>query len=487
MTYNTEIIINSINAFFAKTETKQLNNTNNDNNNLNIKGQWGSGKTTYIKKLKEKIKEIKNEDNKNKYQVKIFNVWEYEISDNIFVSILCDILRFFNYQPKNKFDLGKFVKSFITVSGEYAINFLSHYFKIESPLKYIKKIIQKSKDKEDNLLQFDNYNEAINEIIRQINLYTQYSKNIFIFDELDRCTTPKMIEFLSIIKNILFRLNNCFFIVSCDSDRINRTITQNENNGINENENENYTDKIFYVNIKITILSKLDEKIINNDSELIKNYISNFENKTENNYRQLNKAIERKNKVIKIIENNFNINENKKLFEFVTFWIYYKEIDLEKCIKNISDKNLEIIVKNYFMKNQSYDIKSDYFYNEKISMQQKDNIKNEILNINFNGYFLFVYDDRNQSFPFSFLIPFIDIKNFDFKCIENINNFSGSKYMQLKNGVYYVSYRNIVNYISNNFKDLIDILFEFFDKNKKDNFNTNINIKEYFEYMQNII
>ncbi|QIA69371.1 P-loop NTPase fold protein [Spiroplasma citri] len=291
---------------------------------------------------------------KKKYQVKIFNIWEYEISNNIFISILCDILRFFNYKSEDKFDLIKLLKSILTISTEYAINFASNYFKIESPLKYIKKIINKSKCKEENLLQFDNYNEAIKEIIRQINLYTQYSKNIFIFDELDRCTIPKMIEFLSIIKNILFRLNNCFFIVSCDSDRINKMLNQNENNGINQN--ENYTDKIFYHTINIENLSNFDNTIICINNVMIKDHLLK-------DYGKIYKAINRTKNLILFLKINKN-NINLELFEFITFWIYYKNINLLKSNKNLANKNLYSLTKkinnatnNIFLKEEKIHLK----------------------------------------------------------------------------------------------------------------------------------
>ncbi|AXF95117.1 P-loop NTPase fold protein [Spiroplasma phoeniceum] len=484
MTYNTENIITFIDKFF-KIKDKENSNVQNKEytNNLNIKGQWGSGKTTYIQKLEKELEE-------KEYQVKIFNVWEYEISDNIFVSVLCDILRFFNYKPKNKFALKKFVKSLITVSGEYAINFASYYLKIESPLKYIKKIIHKSKDKEDNLLQFNNYNEAINEIIRQINLYTQYSKNIFIFDELDRCTTPKMIEFLSIIKNILFRLNNCFFIVSCDSDRINKMLIQNENNN-NEiqnenNNNESYTDKIFYNTINIENLNYFDEAIICTNNVMIKSHLLKFIliNDLKNDYRKVNKAINRANNFILSFKNNDN-NFNWELFEFIAFWIYYKNINLLKINGNLSDLNLYLLFRKF---NNS--TKNNFFEKNKDSTKKEANELFEIVNIDRNC-FIRVYNEKNISIPFGLFAPFIkDINNFDFENLCNITDIEDpDKYLSNKKKYLgdYLEYKNIYKYLDKDGQELFDKIFSYCYYRKWIYIELDIRTKKYFEYMQNII
>ncbi|ALA98601.1 hypothetical protein SKUN_001750 (plasmid) [Spiroplasma kunkelii CR2-3x] len=62
------------------------------------------------------------------------------------------------------------------------------------------------------LIKTNQYYKLLNESIKIIKSLIG-KKYIIIFYELDRCTTLKMIEFLSIIKNILFNLNNCFLLL----------------------------------------------------------------------------------------------------------------------------------------------------------------------------------------------------------------------------------------------------------------------------------
>ncbi|QIA67507.1 P-loop NTPase fold protein [Spiroplasma citri] len=124
MTYKTDIIINFINNFFKNKDDEKSNIQNEENtNNLNIKGQWGSGKTTYIKKLEKELEE-------KEYKVKIFNVWEYEISSNIFISVLCDILNLVydikNENENTKKSLKQVFKNLAFVAGyglTYALDF----------------------------------------------------------------------------------------------------------------------------------------------------------------------------------------------------------------------------------------------------------------------------------------------------------------------------------------------------------------------------
>ncbi|QIA67506.1 hypothetical protein [Spiroplasma citri] len=296
-----------------------------------------------------------------------------------------------------------------------------------------------------------------------------------------------MIEFLSIIKNILFKLNNCFFIVSCDSDRINKMLNQNENNGINQN--ENYTDKIFYVTINIEILSYFDNKIIYTENPMIKNYLSKLNFK--NDFRKIYKAINRANSVILFIKKDES-DLNWYFLKFVAFWVYYKNIDLLKSNKNLLNLNLNLIFDKVKNKISNY-TKNIFFKKNKDSFEKDEYEFLKIINTT-SDCFIRVYNENNNiSIPFSFFIPFIkDIDNFDFENLCNVTDIEDSAQYLSNLGNYlgdYLEYKNIYKYLEKNAQELFDEIFSFFYFK----FTTlryielDISIKKYFEYMQNII
>lgn len=436
--------------FWVNLITKKINDYYLNNigfNNININGNWGIGKTTIA------LNVVNNLDKDIKW--KSFSLWEYEIDSNPYLKILIGLMNFLNIEineeiiKKLKFTLSMNLTLFgifgFGISGE------------------------KSKQKSTNnitLIDEIKKNNDIDALIDLINEETKKEKYVIILDEIDRCAPNKVSEFLSIIKNLFFKLKNVYFIVCSNNDMINSIFRNEFSKNI---EVENYTDKIFEQSIDLNSMltfNNLPEMLKNNiliisfikkmkftNLRLINkiyNFINNWQLNTLKNYisvwnrEEINKKVEQGiiDEAV-VLSNDVNLDVGYFYLFFFYFIKFYKPLNFKSLIEKITLYSS--------LKGKSVSEANDL---EKINFVFPEHEKNEFNN---SSFVIKNFDIRGivKIKPSNFLVKFGDYNsekqisgpifdfltqernsniNFSFKPYEEdyfISNFNRSDFQQL--------------------------------------------------------
>jgi predicted KAP-like P-loop ATPase len=235
---------------------------------INIDSEWGTGKSFFISKWHNEIK--------NKYISIIFNAWENDYSNDPLISILTTItfsLRDLLPQKKSIDAIDKFISKagilaknltpIIAKSltqkylGQGAIEDISSIFESESTefneneegkdehnkenIKLAGEISEKAaaafittmKRHANTETQISDFKEELGNLIRLVAETTNLEKPVFLFiDELDRCRPLFAIELLEKVKH-LFDIPEIRFIIATDTDQLGHSIKAIYGHGFN--------------------------------------------------------------------------------------------------------------------------------------------------------------------------------------------------------------------------------------------------------------
>lgn len=185
---------------------------------MSINGEWGAGKSTFIKMWKQ---QLLNQD----YKCVYFNAWENDFSSNPFVAILAEIEDLFNSDDESRFN------KILENAGCISRNILPTLIRIASE-KYLGEGIAQIAEaltKESNeifkqeLTDYKRKKKQISELRSSISDYIKSkSENkpvVFIIDELDRCRPDYAVEVLETIKH-LFSIPGIVFILAIDKEQL---------------------------------------------------------------------------------------------------------------------------------------------------------------------------------------------------------------------------------------------------------------------------
>lgn len=172
---------------------KELRKKRKDSFIIGINGEWGSGKTFFLKLL---IKELNNKNNKNDNIVIEFNPWKAFAVENGMERELETVI---------VTEIGKY-------NGELKSSLMDYFrsvVKSELSFESVKNIFTSIENVLANK-SIDYKHKNINKIIEKMN------KNIFVFiDDLDRLTHPEIIELIKVIRNTI-NFKNMNFILAYD-------------------------------------------------------------------------------------------------------------------------------------------------------------------------------------------------------------------------------------------------------------------------------
>ena len=486
---------NQINAFFENDQTLK--------NVLNIKGTWGTGKTTVVNHLEENFNQKFNNKDVKFYTI---NLWEYETVLNPYNNLIKDILN--KIIKTDDLNLKEPEKSKNKIIAKWYAN-LSWQIPLISLLGIKATVGTNIEGNEEKSL-----NELNNEAIREIKKYIKKEnlKIVFIFDEIDRCTLENQIKFLSYIKNIFHKITNIFFIVSCNNEYIDSNLSLSNNNS------ESYTSKLFNKIIDLNLIIPSYRGVFTSN-QFIDKFIKEIYNnkKITLSPREINTWLEKTN----IIFLNFK-KENDKTFkawnketfiyqgiekeiEFIIFFCFYIKNKQKDYYYEIIDND-----KDNFMTSNSFNLLLN-FLNEK-NMKYKLNQVALLELINANKW-----DERNSSkgnvfvgwkdlfrnkYSFHifsllpFILPIINEKNinkfFEQKITKDSYLIKLNNGIQSFGGIYVGDYINILfkyekEWLPEYLKLFLDILWENSDiKNDPNILNISENIIEpvmhYFNY-----
>lgn len=175
-----------------------------------LNGSWGSGKSTFLYELEEKIIESENMNLFLNY-----NAYEYDFYETPYIPFFASI--------EDKLKLGKELDKLVNLTNNLGKSILvSLYAMING--HYKKKCDIDLNDIKDNIMGIENesYKKDFDEFVScKKKIETKLQKccskepQIFIVDELDRCKPSFAIDTLEIIKHF-FDVENCIFIIAVD-------------------------------------------------------------------------------------------------------------------------------------------------------------------------------------------------------------------------------------------------------------------------------
>lgn len=187
---------------------------------IGIFGPWGSGKSTLIQHLEEKLKERK--DGFEFFRI-IFNPWIYREDKNLIVPLLHTIQDSIEQDPGKRFaESAKKIGSVLTRIG--AALLLKTVTANQITLKDIEKQGKTYMEQHRHAKSvIRNLRKELQEVINEITKEGENGRVVFFIDDLDRCEPDQIIGLLESIK-LFLDLKHCFFILALDDEVIHRGI-----------------------------------------------------------------------------------------------------------------------------------------------------------------------------------------------------------------------------------------------------------------------
>jgi len=165
-----------------------IESNNYNHGRILIEGEWGTGKTSLINLLKERLIQ-----NRNSFEIIEFNVWNFHNFDQVLYSVIKDISKKFKYP---------------------------FYKQILKPLRvHLKSSFIETTLELDNDLSFSEKVEDFQNFIASELEYNN-KKLIIIFDDLDRVPDEKIIINTLMLINLLLRIPNVFIVEAIDEENI---------------------------------------------------------------------------------------------------------------------------------------------------------------------------------------------------------------------------------------------------------------------------
>lgn len=182
---------------------------------LAINGEWGVGKTTFVKMWRQKLE---NEGHKTIY----FNAWENDFVLEPMVGILGELKSLITSDPEKRFDsilkgLAKFSNKIIPASLKFVAKSIG--------LGGVADVIEKGGEAmaaffENEISNYDQKKESLQSLRNDLcNLVAQNNGGkpvVFIIDELDRCRPNYAVEVLEKVKHF-FSVQGIVFVLSLNS------------------------------------------------------------------------------------------------------------------------------------------------------------------------------------------------------------------------------------------------------------------------------
>lgn len=294
---------------------------------ISIQGDWGSGKTSFVKMV---LEQVKQSSEKSKFSIIEFNTWEYskfEMEDILPVTLVCKIAEkiLANIDDKNS-EYSKMVDGVKKTVLLFANTALSHV----SSGKGMKELME-SPEKTSVDLVMDLKNDL------EENIERSGKKFIIFIDDLDRLPPLKALEVLETLQ-LFLHLKNCVFILAVDYEVVSLGYKQKMGS---ENypdwKSKNFFDKIIQLPFTIPTPQGTDDYLkkllvdINFESEnfnddFINSLINIVNNSIQFNPRNLKRLMNSFGLLKIIIDNKIkienkdnSINNKQKLFECLFF------------------------------------------------------------------------------------------------------------------------------------------------------------------------
>ena len=196
---------------------------------ISIHGEWGSGKTTFVKKIKKIVDKKIIECDLDWHTVE-FDAWEYERMD--LVSALLQKIQQEYEEVKDSESHKKFVKAI----GSFMIDAVLH------------KTVGMTKNEAEN--HFKDFFQQITTIKKSMEEIVKDNRLIVFVDDLDRCMVDNVLDMLEAIKMFLTS-KNVLFVIAVDMSKIERAWELRHKSESSKNEGREHIEKIFQLTLSL--------------------------------------------------------------------------------------------------------------------------------------------------------------------------------------------------------------------------------------------
>jgi predicted KAP-like P-loop ATPase len=239
------------------------------NLSIGIHGEWGTGKTTIMKSIENRLKSDQN------ILTIWFNAWRYEREEQFaLVSLMKTIAYELDKQPKYEKAKEVLLRSIITAGkglvSKYALS-EKYVDELQDNLtSHMKKLAEADK----NTIYFQGLKQIEDEMEEILKKYPE-SRIVVFIDDLDRCTPKKALEVFESIK-VFLDIKGFIYIIGLSRETITKLITaEYEKNGITGITGEQYIGKIIQNPITVPEWNSFDiERLI--DNVLVKKLDNNY-------------------------------------------------------------------------------------------------------------------------------------------------------------------------------------------------------------------
>lgn len=319
-----------------------------DNNLIALYGEWGSGKSSIFKTLKEKL-EIETE-----YTPLIFEAWKYEKDKNLPLSLYEFILDKIITDEEALKIVHKegLMKSLYSFAKGFSFSIGIASYDVSKTAEEL--------EKENAYSLYTLTENFIDEFQKQLDKYGDNKKIIIFIDDLDRCDDENVIILISALK-LAFALKNIIFICGIDK---NAVIDSLKIKYQNKDKAEMFLDKVFPVDyslvnitfdpisaydsdfpkLKLNILSQLNIHNFRKITKIFNKYLSLFYLIDEQDSYEI-----RKKRIILFI--SLACKESNICFEGKSFKISTKKSDMLYFPLNSTGKNTLVLHESSFTEN----------------------------------------------------------------------------------------------------------------------------------------
>ena len=192
---------------------------------LSIDGNWGCGKTVFVKQIelinKENLEDLGNnigleknviDEFNSKYIVYYYNAWENDNHEDPLKSIIFKIVNDFPKEQNQIFD----------ETVQLPLDFKKFIKSISCDLINIDKV-KSYKDLVESIYTVEEQKKALNNLLN--NIIPNDKKIVMIIDELDRCNPNFAVKLIETIKHF-FNNNNLIFILASNNEQLACTISK---------------------------------------------------------------------------------------------------------------------------------------------------------------------------------------------------------------------------------------------------------------------
>lgn len=354
---------------------------------LAIQGDWGTGKTSIMYQVEEKLKEKSSSNSKRKIKTIFFNTWQYsqfDMDKNLAVTLITDLIDELEVTDVNKRENFKKSLAVITKSMEY-LKLDFGILNIEKINDQLLKLIS-NEEKANNLKNLkQNLQSIIDDSIKENN----YEKILIFIDDLDRLVPKKAIEFLEILK-LFLDCRNCVFVLAIDYNVVLRGIKSKYGDDLDNEKGKAFFEKIIQVPFTVPVANYHMENFVNVSLEKLNFYFNDdvTKNVTQlirdsigNNPRSVNRLFNSVSLLMHIINPNNELENDDKLLIIATvcFQLRFDEAyDYLLTSYNNSPEDSEET--KYFLVDlleNSFEIPDDADYNSLVSRYGIFSFKNQ--------------------------------------------------------------------------------------------------------------